>query len=107
MLCLEISYGLNSGRIYSGTYTTVDSEFSSECTWAKIKVIKCHLLHDFQKCSNAEYSLLIVVLFVSHPVRSICKSMGMTALHRGRLGSALSWGLRSKDVGFATFLAER
>ena len=39
--------------------------------------------------------------------RSICKVMGMKALRNGRLGSALSWGLRSKDVGFATFLAEK
>ncbi|KAI0213573.1 Nuclear pore complex protein Nup85 [Lamellibrachia satsuma] len=39
-------------------------------------------------------------------VRSICKVMGMQALHKGRLGSALAWGLRSKDVNFASFLAE-
>ena len=33
--------------------------------------------------------------------------MGMRALHNGRLGSALSWGLRSKDVSFVTVLAEK
>ena len=40
-------------------------------------------------------------------VKSICKMMGMQALHNGRLGSALSWGLRSKDVSFVTVLAEK
>ncbi|KAK2173727.1 hypothetical protein NP493_851g01059 [Ridgeia piscesae] len=39
-------------------------------------------------------------------LRSVCKVMGMQALHIGRLGSALAWGLRSKDVNFASFLAE-
>ncbi|CAH1795134.1 unnamed protein product [Owenia fusiformis] len=38
---------------------------------------------------------------------SICKVMGMRSLHNGRLGSALSWGLKSKDVTFVTFIAER
>ena len=39
--------------------------------------------------------------------RSICKTMGMNSLRNNRLGSALSWGLRSKDVNFATFIAEK
>ena len=39
--------------------------------------------------------------------RTICKVMGMRALRNERLGSALSWGLRSKDVQFATVLAEK
>ncbi|XP_013379129.1 nuclear pore complex protein Nup85-like [Lingula anatina] len=38
---------------------------------------------------------------------SICKVMGMKALHNDRLGSALSWCLKSKDVTFATYLAEQ
>ena len=33
--------------------------------------------------------------------------MGMKALRNERLGAALSWGLRSKDDQFATFLAEK
>ena len=39
--------------------------------------------------------------------RSICKTMGMKSLKNNRLGSALSWGLRSKDATFATFIAEK
>lgn len=38
---------------------------------------------------------------------SICKTMGMRALHEGHLGSALSWCLRSKDAPFATYLSEK
>ncbi|XP_035695297.1 nuclear pore complex protein Nup85-like [Branchiostoma floridae] len=41
---------------------------------------------------------------ISH---SICKVMGVRALRNERLGSALSWALRSKDASFATFLADR
>ncbi|XP_070580141.1 nuclear pore complex protein Nup85-like [Ptychodera flava] len=37
----------------------------------------------------------------------ICKEMGMKALQNGRLGSALSWCIRSKDRAFATFLSEK
>ncbi|XP_064594752.1 nuclear pore complex protein Nup85-like isoform X2 [Liolophura sinensis] len=44
---------------------------------------------------------------MNHQVRSICRSMGMKALHNGRLGSALSWCLRSKDVAFATMITEK
>ncbi|XP_074647565.1 nuclear pore complex protein Nup85-like [Tubulanus polymorphus] len=40
-------------------------------------------------------------------VRSICKVMGMKALGNKRLGSALSWCLRSKDVSFATYLSQK
>lgn len=38
---------------------------------------------------------------------SICKQMGMRALHRNRLGSALSWCIRAKDPAFASFISER
>ncbi|ELT92130.1 hypothetical protein CAPTEDRAFT_228245 [Capitella teleta] len=40
-------------------------------------------------------------------IRSICKSMGMRSLHNKHLGAALSWSLRSKDVNFVTFIAEK
>lgn len=39
--------------------------------------------------------------------RSICQIQGLAALHSQRLGSALSWALRSKDVAFVTNLSER
>ncbi|XP_006812065.1 nuclear pore complex protein Nup85-like [Saccoglossus kowalevskii] len=38
---------------------------------------------------------------------SICKEMGMKALQNDRLGTALSWCIRSKDRAFATFLSEK
>ncbi len=40
-------------------------------------------------------------------MKSLCKVMGMRALHARRLGSALAWGLRAKDVSFVTMLAEK
>ncbi|XP_062614852.1 nuclear pore complex protein Nup85-like [Saccostrea cucullata] len=39
--------------------------------------------------------------------KSICKVMGMRCIKNKRLGAALTWFLRSKDVGFATVLAEK
>ncbi|XP_062589602.1 nuclear pore complex protein Nup85-like, partial [Saccostrea cucullata] len=39
--------------------------------------------------------------------KSICKVMGMKCIKNKRLGAALTWFLRSKDVGFATVLAEK
>ncbi|XP_072043820.1 nuclear pore complex protein Nup85-like [Amphiura filiformis] len=40
-------------------------------------------------------------------IRSICKVLGMRALQDGRLGTALSWCIRSKDAAFATFLSDK
>ncbi|XP_052766096.1 nuclear pore complex protein Nup85-like isoform X1 [Mya arenaria] len=40
-------------------------------------------------------------------IKSICKVMGMRCLKNQRLGAALSWFLRSKDVAFATLIAEK
>ncbi|PIK46116.1 putative nuclear pore complex protein [Apostichopus japonicus] len=39
--------------------------------------------------------------------QSICKVMGMRALQEKRLGTALTWCLRSQDASFATYLAEK
>ncbi|XP_046584711.1 nuclear pore complex protein Nup85-like [Haliotis rubra] len=39
--------------------------------------------------------------------QSICKLMGMKSYRNGRLGSALSWFLQSKDVAAATRLTEK
>jgi nuclear pore complex protein Nup85 len=39
--------------------------------------------------------------------KSICKTMGVRALHNDRLGSALYWGLKSKDATFVAYVAER
>ncbi|XP_041364866.1 nuclear pore complex protein Nup85-like [Gigantopelta aegis] len=39
--------------------------------------------------------------------QSICKLMGMKSYRHGRLGSALSWFLQSKDVAAATRLTEK
>ncbi|XP_025095043.1 nuclear pore complex protein Nup85-like [Pomacea canaliculata] len=39
--------------------------------------------------------------------QSICKVMGMRCSHDGRLGSALTWFLRSKDVPAATHVTEK
>lgn len=39
--------------------------------------------------------------------RSICKTMAVRALYAGRLGSALHWGIGSKDAGFVSHVAER
>lgn len=44
---------------------------------------------------------------MTEQVRSICKVLGMRALKNSRLGLALSWALRSKDIAFITFLAEK
>ncbi|KAK7506744.1 hypothetical protein BaRGS_00002219 [Batillaria attramentaria] len=44
---------------------------------------------------------------LSEQAQSICKVMGMRCTDDGRLGSALSWFLRSKDVPAATRLTER
>ncbi|XP_040571097.1 nuclear pore complex protein Nup85 [Lepeophtheirus salmonis] len=40
-------------------------------------------------------------------VTTTCKVMGMKMLKEGRIGSAMTWGLRSQDVKFTTFLADR
>jgi nuclear pore complex protein Nup85 len=40
-------------------------------------------------------------------VTNICKVMGMKALRRKRFGVALSWCIRSKDQGFASFLTDQ
>ncbi|XP_071489851.1 nuclear pore complex protein Nup85-like [Diadema antillarum] len=39
--------------------------------------------------------------------QSICKVLGMRCYRQGRLGSALSWCLRSHDPTFATYLADK
>ncbi|KAL3876599.1 hypothetical protein ACJMK2_034424 [Sinanodonta woodiana] len=44
---------------------------------------------------------------MSSQVKSICKVMGMRLLHNDRLGAALTWFLKSKDVAFATLVAEK
>ncbi|XP_052263142.1 nuclear pore complex protein Nup85-like isoform X2 [Dreissena polymorpha] len=44
---------------------------------------------------------------MSEQVKSICKVMGMRCMKNKRLGAALSWFLRSKDVAFATVIAEK
>lgn len=44
---------------------------------------------------------------MSDQVKSICKTMGMRCIQKKRLGAALSWFLRSKDVAFATLIAEQ
>ncbi|KAL4240413.1 Nucleoporin nup85 [Mactra antiquata] len=44
---------------------------------------------------------------MSEQVKSICKMMGMQCIKNKRLGAALSWFLRSKDVAFATLIAEK
>ncbi|XP_038067379.1 nuclear pore complex protein Nup85-like [Patiria miniata] len=44
---------------------------------------------------------------MTEQVRSICKVLGMRSLQQGRLGSALSWCIRSKDAAFATVLSDR
>ncbi|KAK6171584.1 hypothetical protein SNE40_019741 [Patella caerulea] len=40
-------------------------------------------------------------------VQTICKVMGMKSLRRGKLGAALSWFLRSRDVTATSKLTER
>ncbi len=40
-------------------------------------------------------------------VNSVCKVMGMRALKCNRIGTAMGWALRSQDVHFTTFLADR
>ncbi|XP_033118956.1 nuclear pore complex protein Nup85-like [Anneissia japonica] len=40
-------------------------------------------------------------------VKTICKVMCRRAMHNGRLGSALSWCMQSKDAAFATYLSEK
>ncbi|XP_076457331.1 nuclear pore complex protein Nup85-like [Babylonia areolata] len=44
---------------------------------------------------------------LTEQVQSICKIMGVRCSQDGRLGSALSWFLRSKDVSAATRLTEK
>ncbi|XP_048762132.1 nuclear pore complex protein Nup85-like [Ostrea edulis] len=44
---------------------------------------------------------------MTEQAKSICKVMGMRCIKNKRLGAALTWFLRSKDVGFATVLAEK
>jgi len=44
---------------------------------------------------------------LSSVVTQTCKVMGMRALKEDRIGAAMSWALRSQDVSFATFLADR
>lgn len=44
---------------------------------------------------------------MTEQAKSICKVMGMRCIRNKRLGAALTWFLRSKDVGFATVLAEK
>ncbi|XP_041473419.1 nuclear pore complex protein Nup85-like [Lytechinus variegatus] len=39
--------------------------------------------------------------------QSICKVLGMRCYRQGRLGSALTWCLRSHDPTFATYLADK
>ncbi|XP_048576218.1 nuclear pore complex protein Nup85 isoform X2 [Nematostella vectensis] len=46
-------------------------------------------------------------LDLPYQAQSICKTMSMRALKMDRLGSALSWCLRSKDSAFAAFISER
>ena len=38
---------------------------------------------------------------------SICKIMGMKYLHKNQIGNAMTWGLRSQDSAFTTFLADK
>jgi nuclear pore complex protein Nup85 len=38
---------------------------------------------------------------------STCKIMGMKALKSGQIGNAMTWGLRSQDAAFTTFLADK
>ncbi len=40
-------------------------------------------------------------------VTQTCKVMGMRSLRSGRIGAAMSWAIRSQDVTFTTFLADR
>lgn len=44
---------------------------------------------------------------MTEQARSICKVVGMRHLNNKRLGAALTWFLRSKDVAFATVIAEK
>ena len=44
---------------------------------------------------------------LSGVVTQTCKVMGMRALKEDRIGVAMSWALRSQDVTFTTFLADR
>ena len=44
---------------------------------------------------------------LSGVVTQTCKVFGMRALKENRVGAAMSWALRSQDVSFATFLADR
>lgn len=40
-------------------------------------------------------------------VTQTCKVMGMRSLRDGRVGAAMTWALKSQDVKFTTFLADR
>ena len=82
-----LSYCPESGRAYLECYIehiAIDTDMKAR------KVLKL--------CEQYE---------LNDQVRSICKQMGMKAVNNGRLGTALSWGMRSKDVSFVTYLAER
>ena len=40
-------------------------------------------------------------------VTSTCRVMGSRALRKGRIGTAMAWGLKSQDSQFTTFLADQ
>ncbi len=44
---------------------------------------------------------------MSSVVASTCKVMGMKALAENQIGNAMTWGLRSQDSAFTTFLADK
>jgi len=44
---------------------------------------------------------------MSTVVTSTCRVMGSRALRRGRVGTAMAWGLKSQDSQFTTFLADQ
>lgn len=44
---------------------------------------------------------------LTEQAKSICKVMAMKALHNKRLGSALSWSLKSKNSSFSAFIADK
>ena len=44
---------------------------------------------------------------MSTVVTSTCRVMGSRELRRGRVGTAMAWGLKSQDSHFTTFLADQ
>lgn len=60
---------------------------------------------------NESKALKVINLCNTHgfteQVTNICKIMGLKALRRKRFGVALSWCIRSKDQGFASFLTDQ